>query len=503
MSIRDLMGSKLRFLFFVTFLCSLSEVGLGQETASDTVAKSAIQTLGEVPPAAVGAAISSAGSLKVPIVPKDSGNDDRIAGILGSVSQPTRAFPATQKYFAASKIFIQTIKACAKARAETQTECEESNSGFLKEMMRNSAAIASVVANAIRARDSCSKIADGVGLISALMPLYQSGCQSGRTSCLDSCGEAIQALERMKQTKTAVVAEINKAAGVENISIEWKMALTKEADSIEAADKIVQTELSPAGDSVTEHKSYCMTKAGAALASGIATAGQALKLGSQASDCIKKTDGDGTTKPVVPAMTEQECAAKPSEPQCSCDLPAHANTKRCLCIADPRNLACNGGGHGSGELQKLGAGGMGLGVGGSGTDKAKLDLSEPESDPMITLPPKGADEQPAHGNAGIGGGFGGGPGGNQIGGPNSGGGGGAVSKATNPGGFMGSGGSVGRLSNNDDEEAEKKKKRGIAEAQEKLAGAMLAREISSTGGKSNWEKVKIRYTDNAPTLLGK
>ena len=35
-----------------------------------------------------------------------------------------------------------------------------------------------------------------------------------------------------------------------------------------------------------------------------------------------------------------------------------------------------------------------------------------------------------------------------------------------------------------------------------MAGKAMIKEVTSQGGKSNWEKVRERYRDNKPTLLG-
>ncbi|MBL7670210.1 MAG: hypothetical protein JNM39_06965 [Bdellovibrionaceae bacterium] len=442
-----------------------------------------------------------------PVQPKSNGQPDNMNAIKFSpeglqVSKRLQLFQKSMKEYSEAAI------KCGEDKAEAENACEDSKSPILHSIKANLANATAAIGAVMGSKDPCSKFADAMKGAAALLPMFGQSCSSGIASCKGSCGTALSALRKLVNTNVAAKDELTAKSSSQTTSYTPESAM-QDAVKIDQATKIANEELLHNDDTPEGNRAFCAVRAMSMMAQGIQQANGAMMGMGQGGECNKETTGttaanDGL-KPLGPDSSEAYCAAHPAEPQCNCSLAQNASTKRCLCLSDMRNPYCNNGlaSGRDGSLQKLGVGSGGaIGAGSSGKSALNLDDGM-EEEQKITLPPKGGDEPPARGGGGGGGMAGSGGSGNQLGGPGGGGGTPAISKTTNPGGWMAGGGSPSKLSNNDDEAG--KKRGGVANKadQNKVAAAEFAKQVSPLGGRTNWEKVKIRYIDNARTLIQK
>jgi hypothetical protein len=409
--------------------------------------------------------------------------------------------------------YIKAKKQCIEDQATASTDCDDSTSPILHSLKVNSANALAAIGTVMGSKDPCNKFADAMKVAATLLPMFGQSCSSGIASCKSSCGMAINALQRMEKLKGPLMAELETISADSLNKPLPAAAATKEKADVTAASAIAVSELGHSAGSPQDHRTFCAVRAMSMMAQGIQQANGAMQGMGQANGCNDDTNGaaagvDKGLAGLPPDGSELYCMSHPSEPQCNCGLSQNAETKRCICMSDARNPYCNGGpgyARGDGNLSKLGVGSGGALGAGAGGGKTALNLDDEMSqDPTITLPPKGGDEPAARGGAG-GGGMGGGSGsGNQMGAAGGGGGGTpAISKATSPSGFMGGGGAASKLSNNDGEENGKRGPAAGKPDPNKVAAAEFAKQVSPLGGRTNWEKVKIRYNDNARTLIQK
>lgn len=207
-------------------------------------------------------------------------------------------------------------------------------------------------------------------------------------------------------------------------------------------------------------------------------------------------------KAIMEAMKRGDSSAASqakTETPLDCSLPENQQKQECICRRDPRTPGCPN------NLVKAGDGAAASNLAGQ-----RVDLPGKESEIQGNLPPAGPTLPGAgvvNGGAGQGmlaGGGGGGPGGGGAGsGPESAEAGPAGSglKADIYSGDGGGGG--GGASTVWSSGGSSSARRGAASLGGKRAGGAGAppQYVTGPGGRSNWEKVKIRYGENRPTFL--
>jgi hypothetical protein len=466
----------------------ISEVSLGQEAA---------------------AVATPEGAAAIPPVEKEVAQTNGRPAEMKKIkflSSAAKSLPALKS---AMVEYSEAAIKCGEDKADTANACEDSKSPILHSIKVNLANAVAGIGAVMGSKDPCSKFADAMKGAAALLPMFGQSCSSGIASCKGSCGTALRALHKIETKGDSVLKELD--AKISELNNDGKPSTNenKDRDNVLLAQALAKVEVENEELTPEGNRAFCAVRAMSMMAQGIQQANGAMQGMGQGGECNKETTGTSAAndglKPLGPDSSEAYCAAHPAEPQCNCSLAQNASTKRCLCMSDMRNPSCNEGlaSGRDGSLQKLGVGSGGaIGAGGSGKSALNLDDGM-EEEQKITLPPKSGDEPAARGGGGGGGMAGSGGSGNQLGGPGGGGGTPAISKTTNPGGWMAGGGSPSKLSNNDDEAG--KKRGGVANKadQNKVAAAEFAKQVSPLGGRTNWEKVKIRYIDNARTLIQK
>lgn len=392
-------------------------------------------------------------------------------------------------------------KSCQKREDMANTMCIEGRNPDIA----NYISIASVIgAGANGMMDACSKFGKVMDLTNKALTAYQAQCAAWKGFCSSSCKGAVTDVESIKKNGNLLTTQIVKAAKVklaEAVAANDKDRITKYEKIIKETPitrdeylKSLEKELVKNDHSAVATK--LETCQGYAKEVGIALVGilSAVKSYGEANDCEKKTKETAMTTPTpvdctVPANKQNNmtciCQDAPRTPGCDTNLENTAAVKNADALRAASGTEYNpNASNAAGTSMDLGAeenGGLG-GMANTGDGGGSL--------------PGG----PTGGSAGIDGGGGlngGGPEANQKAGSRlnanilsgeSGGGGG--------GGWGSGGGGMDR---------------GLRQflpggqrdpAASGLAGAAASKQVTSQGGKSNWEKVRERYRDNKPSLLG-
>lgn len=435
---------------------------------------------------------------------------ENINAIVKDVESPTLKCMAAQKAAEPSltkikngvKMFNENYDNCLMREAKANQFCLESRNPDIK----NFIAVAQVLVGGLSGMmDACSKFGKVMDAGNKALTAYQGLCSSWRGYCNSACGDTVKGLNMIQAGQKEIVPAVTKAAQAEaakgptnpqsvpcgQVASTYAAEVQKTTEPITKELKADANDYRPVAQKFATCKSYARELASA----GVGLIGMLNSFG-QANKCEKDTNsssaGTGTNTAV------------------DCTIPANKTTKmECICQDNPRMAGCNSGldsatmaksgdalrGTGSGDYTSAGsAGGPGnLGVGdGEGGDLAAKGADGGGS----SLP--GA---PSGGGGGLGGGsgFGGGA-------PD-----GSVAKKANglntnilggEGGGGGGGGWGGYGSDRDP--ALRQYLPGGAKDPNAagMAGAAASKQVTSQGGKSNWEKVKDRYRDNKPTLLG-
>lgn len=397
--------------------------------------------------------------------------------------------------------YMKESKACRTRENRANTFCRESRSPEIKKYISVTQVIMAGVSGMM---DACSKVGKMMDAGNKALTAYQAACSSARGLCMSSCSAARKHVQAGKTRTENLVSKASAYADAEaakaaarNDSVtatgyqNAKANIQKEAKRLEAQ---FDEELSIKGDylSVAEKEKTCDGYARELASAGVGLVGMLLSY-QKANNCEDNTSNTALTTP-----TPVDCTIAENK----------QNNMTCICQDAPRTPGCSTGldstvAAKNAESMRAAstsdytptAGGKNSGLGLDGGSNGGMDLASKNGDGGSSAPgaPMGG------GGAGLdgGGGFGGsadkasaqkaaGLNTNILGGEGGGGGGG--------GGWGRGGGS--------DDGLRQYLPGGAKDPAIGVAGqAAMSKEVTSQGGKSNWEKVRDRYRDNKPRLL--
>jgi len=398
----------------------------------------------------------------------------------------------------ASKKYEERQTECDKREDNTNSVCMESRSAGIKDFISVAQVLMAGVSGMMEACSAFGKVMD---MGNKALTLYRTACSTARGYCNAACGEAVESVKKIGTKREKLLAEVLQE--VKKVAAESP----KEAAACNAYADKVRRQLSIGKEAIdlelkADGKDYQTMAQKNATCKGyeteLATAGLGalamIKSFGTANKCEKNT----TSSPTV-ATTAGTV---------DCTIAANKqNNMECICKDAPRTPGCNNGldtatvaksadslraASGTGEYKPGAAGGAGGIDGGSDLpDMAKKADGGGGSSPGAPVGGGGG------GLGGSSGGFGGGPGG------------GAAQKGSGLNtnilageGGGGGGGSWGGFGGSDKDGLRQYLPGGKRDPSGAMAGAAVSKEVTSQGGKSNWEKVRDRYRDNKPSLLG-
>lgn len=408
--------------------------------------------------------------------------------------------------------YLASVDKCTVSREESVAACDETKSGLAEKIHglgQEYGTLVTAVGTSFT-NDACFGMGNMMRAANLALQMYQGACQSAKSTCDSSCGSAAAAVKYISAAASGVITSLNTAATAATTAQKSAEAsqLESAAAQIAIAQSAAKSEISDTGNeqTVIAKRNYCAVQAAQAVASGGQQAMIAMQLATQGLNCTM----DSKTKTATDS-SEGYCSMNPMAAQCNCELTNQKVTQRCICEKNPRVQGC------ANSLAKSGAAsdGEGLKVGGG-------LLSQPSEKPIGGgLPPEpfenakidipktaGGAEGPA-GGAMSGGGAGAGAGAaNQMDKPGGGGGaqkgyqsalGGWGSSSSGSGNY----GTPGRGSNSKDPLGKYGPGQPFDPRRKISSITLESAQLSSGGGRSNWEKIKIRYSEEKPRLIGK
>ena len=383
----------------------------------------------------------------------------------------------------AYKIYSANLDKCAASHMTAKTNCLEKCSPAI----HNLSATANMILTGMRSMsivDACGKMGDVMNVVQTGLTAFSANCGARKVLCDRSCQLVLTAVKDMRQSSQAMVpycggtadpVTVVKQRDAEAAARQFKSQIQSILSNEElGSDKAVATK-------VKECAEYAMHigSAGAGIL-------QALNSAKQSANCEEKTDAFSGVAGL------------------DCTKPENENNAKCICERSPRTPGCSGTntvgndpGFTSPKTTLTDRGGS----------TANLNASKPGAG--LDLKADGSEvAKDAGGNMG-GAPLGGGGGGGNL---DSGGGfsnadsskqQGVIRRlSTNMyGGEGGGGGSGGRGGMPG---APGTGKESLAKDPKFLAAreiASIKAQVTSPAGKSNWEKIKERYSTNKPTLL--
>ena len=433
----------------------------------------------------------------------------------GGGYRPERVESATEAWFTVLKscpaasngvaATVGNIKRDVKKYKENQGTCdsrEDTANKFCMESrnpeIKKYIMIAQVLTGALSGMaDACSKFGQVMDAGNKMLTAYQIACSSWRGVCMSACGSAVSALKSIKKQKTELVKNAvtlaNSVVPTDPTFSSCKQLASTYAKSVEDNMTPINDELKiedgeEAYRAVAKKEETCKNYAKELATAGVGMLSMVKSFGT-ANNCEKQTTNVASQTPV------------------DCTIPENKqNNMTCICQDAPRTPGCNTGL----DTPTVAKGADSLRAASSSdytpenTTATKLDgidnsgemeLASKNGESGSSLPgaPSGGSGAGLDGGGGMGGGAGGaeakkasGLNTNILGGEGGGGGGGSW------GGYGGGG----------DPSLRQYLPGGAKDPTIGMAGAALSKEVTSQGGKSNWEKVKERYRDNKPSLLG-
>lgn len=418
-------------------------------------------------------------------------------------------------------IYLNTVNLCNKSRNLAVKSCDDNYSSILDTAAKGATEYGNLAVMGASALAACAETTKYMKQANTALIAFKSTCSKAGAACGGTCGQAYSAAKKIEGSAVDLNSQllVEKEKAIKQNPVYYQK-ITEEYNAAMAAVEraraaaAVEVNLAEPKTAGSKQKECSVLTAAKVKAADDQLAFAGLQMLNSA-NCEKNTNG---TEIVA---NEQYCSANPTDARCNCGLSQHASTLRCICERDPRNVGCANGltkvNTNDGAQMKTGMGKAGpfdsvnkdAGLpGGLASDlmNGQFKPAEPKKDDG-GLGAGGAAGAPLAGGAGAGSG-------NKMDSPNAGSAGAAGDKISSQlggwgggsggggGGAMGAGGAAGI--------PEEPGKKGINLAQY-LPGQKLdpTRKISGTfggeitgQGKSNWEKVKTRYQESTPTLLG-
>lgn len=389
----------------------------------------------------------------------------------------------------AAEAFASAAKNCTKETKTAQMACTEGCSAPLSDGRAQAAKTSNEMKGTAQANGASKKAAVALEQEAGGFRAFLADCSPKLDKCQASCKDALDKLDALENAIKGVRCESYSAVNA-TLFGQCKASLAAAANAVSAvAKKERRTDdiKSRGGKSTECNGTLANNKKKADSALGGLDKAITAALGAALQNMASSGSGSGGTASAASDAAALDCAGK------------DAGTSTCLCQTNPRS--CN---------QQV-AVSTGIGVNaGAGSTSSSGSSGSGASAPSTTLDP---NRDPAGLPVGTGTGGGGGSG--------VGAGGGTPSPAPSSGtvlpasagarasaaglytGYEGGNGGSGYDSAGDSEgDAKRTKSNSLARG---LMGANARRPempgLTSSGGRSNWEKISNRYVDNSPTLL--
>lgn len=336
--------------------------------------------------------------------------------------------------------------------------------------------------------DQCKGVGDMLNKASIVMGLYTAACKSAQSVCKSSCTKASSSGAKFA---TALKKDQATAAQVVQIASSQGSPEGQRAVASLSTDVTLESAVAQMNKYSSSSLKFC---AEFELSTGTAMMGamQALQGVAKAKQCAEQNSNQADMsvncqKPGAPGYDSNQCKCARNE----------------LSAADCQGINFNPNAINAGNRINA-PGGNGPEKNGGSPAGDDVDLGRPTASSSGTGAggAQGAPGAPVDGGGGALGGGGGGSGGAQDGS--------AAAKKTNTnvfgGGFGGGGGGGGSGGGSGYGEMDEKLKQympgGKLDPNRSIA-SQLAKEVTPQGGRSNWEKVRLRYRDNYRSLMGK
>lgn len=387
--------------------------------------------------------------------------------------------------------YMDSQESCRNKESIAMTYClEKSNPGIAKALPIIQTLVSGMSASV---SDSCSTLAKAMNIANEALLAYQATCAAAKGVCQYSCSGAVTKIKKAQTEFTALAKTATANCKVKNTTNPGALAMctTNIETPLKAMTASIEKEANVKQDSSVAQKNTTCANYATQLASAVVGSIGVIKTMSDANSCAAATT-DTTT-----ASTEVDCT-----------LEANQTNVVCICKATPRAAGCSEGLDTTASAMaadSLRSASTGDYTPAATTGGGDLGLTSDSS--------LGAADTSSSGSSGgvYGGGGGSGLGGssglsagadgknlaqqksagyntNIYGGENSGGGG---------GGSWGSGDSNASALRQYLPGGSRDPNKASAVA----AQAAVKKEVTSEGGKSNWEKIRERYRDQRSTLI--
>lgn len=389
-------------------------------------------------------------------------------------------------FIAASKKYSDNQLNCVNRNHSAGKNCLEKCSSSIQSMIAGSQAILAGISQT-SITDSCSKMGQVLGLVQKGMAAFGVACGATKALCDYSCSSSVTGIKTADEALNKIVI-----SGNDTVCAEYQAKIIGFKAKLQT---IAKSELSTENSSSTDKKLSVADKkqecAGYVVNLGAAAMGlaSAIQQGQKANECEKETKGDKTA-----ALTAKSLAEK-------CSIATNKDLPECICKASPRSpgceLATNPSTNGVGGFGQLpgnggGAGGTKSSLGDTGSNIPGYGSTDSSDSAGGAAPPMGG----GGGASALGGG---GTGSNDGRGQAE------VEKKFNTdiygGGGGGGGGAFGSRGGGPAAQNFNPALRDKIMAERDIAS--LRSQVSSQGGKSNFEKVKDRYIQEKTSLIGR
>lgn len=393
---------------------------------------------------------------------------------------------------AAAEKYSGSWERCHDTQNKAAAVCLECNNGSLAGTLSNVNTLLSGM-GAMGVNDQCSKMGKAFNIASMALTAYTTSCGVIKSGCGVICYQSTSGLKSL----SSLVKKLNFVCTPSNLDFQTGgqglAFCNKERPEFEKMkaqlDAAVVAELKTGTlGSVAGKGERCTREYGKLVMSALAGAAQMMAHAKQSKECEKKTEG-----------AEGAVAAA----KLDCKDSKNASLPECICELNPRNPGCNN------SLTKAGSDGVSF----DGRMPSNTDIGVNAADKSGALTAasgggginsKMSDVKGGAGQAPGAGGGGAGLGGSAAGVdgavPEEG-----IAAAAEYGMEMGTGGGGGGWGGGGLSSSEKDGLKDYLPGGENdpnaMAGEEFPTDVTTEGGKSNWEKVRDRYSDNKRTLL--
>lgn len=468
------------------FLCALfiSSEALGVEAAAKTAssATSASSAEGASSSTNTAAQVSDANYTAEAQKFKTTLNNLMTAATAAKTAGATvPSFAEITKANSAVSYYANLHGTCVKTQSAASMVCREETSPTLQTTLNSINTAASAI-TAVAITDACSTMAKIAALATAGLTAYTSICSAARATCETSCSTVKTNLQTVVSAAiTNVCTPQPNLPASSTACTEYQTAFSAYASQLPT----IKLDNSEADTKSVAIRSKACTYTYASMivsaGTGIASLVNSYK---QSQSCEEETSAETTT-----TTTE------------TCDLEENASLPECLCLANPRLTGC------ANEYSKLSTGEDEVAASIGTTSATASDVSLEGLDTSSTI--SHGETSSSSGSSGVGAPVGGNSGLSSSGVSASRSAASEAAKAsdmTEASGGVESGGASGRggamASSASANNYRAYLPGGAKDPQKNMAGQEAwAREVTSEGGKSNFEKVRSRYEDNRTSLL--